>query len=345
MIIGQRSNGKTYACIRKALEYYLQHNTPSAYLRRYATDLNRSELFKLISPHEDYLKKYTKNKYNTFIYKSHCFYLAYIDANGELKYTDDSVFLYCLSLNNWERQKGQDRGKIAYIIYDEFLTRSGYLDDEFSKFCNVISTLIRTRKGSVIYMIGNTVNEYSIYWDEMGITNIRKIKKGDIYLYTYNNDKLTVALEYCHESEQSKNVEYYYAFDNAHLDMIKKGNWETDNYPHLDFKLDKTALQYRFLLCFSGQWVCGDIHQQYNRCFIFYHDCDINKQKIDDSTIIYINKQPASMLEFNTFCISRKLKVTSIISDLMNRNMAYYSSNRVGEVVRNFILNPYKAVK
>lgn len=84
------------------------------------------------------------------------------------------------------------------------------------------------------------------------------MKKGEIRVYTYNNDKLTVAVEYCAESEQAKNVEYYYAFDNPSLDMIKSGDWEVDSYPHWSgsskkFTLDDSTFRFKVLLNYKGK--------------------------------------------------------------------------------------------
>ena len=37
-------------------------------------------------------------------------------------------------------------------------------------FMNVLSTIIRDRENIKIFMLGNTVNKYCPYFDEMGLT-------------------------------------------------------------------------------------------------------------------------------------------------------------------------------
>ncbi|MBQ2401993.1 MAG: phage DNA encapsidation protein, partial [Lachnospiraceae bacterium] len=39
------------------------------------------------------------------------------------------------------------------IVFDEFMTRSGYLNNEFVRFMNLLSTLIRDRENAVVYML------------------------------------------------------------------------------------------------------------------------------------------------------------------------------------------------
>ena len=58
------------------------------------------------------------------------------------------------------------------ILFDEFITRSMYLPDEFVIFTNVLSTIIRDRNNVKIFMCGNTVNKYCPYYKEMGLNNV-----------------------------------------------------------------------------------------------------------------------------------------------------------------------------
>jgi hypothetical protein len=56
------------------------------------------------------------------------------------------------------------------------MTRSGYLGDEFVKFCNLLSSLIRDRKDCVVYMLANSVNKYCPYFEEMGLEDVDKME-------------------------------------------------------------------------------------------------------------------------------------------------------------------------
>jgi len=118
------------------------------------------------------------------------------------------------------------------------MTRSGYLSDEFVKFCNLLSSLIRDRKNVVIYMLANSVNKYCPYFQEMGLQDVDKMKQGEIRVYTYSSSDLTVAVEYCAQVEATKKTgSKYFAFENAQLAMITSGAWEIKNYPRCPYPL------------------------------------------------------------------------------------------------------------
>ena len=46
-------------------------------------------------------------------------------------------------------------------------------------------------------MLGNTVNKYSPYFEEMGLKHVKEQKQGTVDVYKYaGNDKLTVVVDY-----------------------------------------------------------------------------------------------------------------------------------------------------
>jgi len=352
LIIGERSNGKTYSIIRKAIQYYCKHGVPSAYVRRYAEELKPGNLTKLIHPHSELIRKLTKGKYDDYVYRTNAFTFCRYDENGKIVEKDTQPFLYTAALSTWERTKGADRGEIKYFIYDEFLTRDGYLSNEFSKFANCHSSFVRNREGVITYMLANTVNADSVYWEEMGIENVEKMKQGDIYFYEYNNEKLTVAVEYCLHATAKQNVEYYYAFDNPSLEMIKTGSWETDKYPHLEgFSISQENIRYIFYLQYNSKLLKGNIvfDQRNNDYFIFFHKFGNSNYKLKKTDILFTNCPTTNVFHFHKIgeaplIDNEKLtRVLRIIAMCFSNNKLYYSTNAVGEVVRNFILNPYTA--
>lgn len=343
IIIGQRSNGKTYAVIRKCLEEFFKTGKPSAYLRRYAEDLKSNNIKQLLTPHEAYIKKQTKGEYDAIEYRTNEFKLVKMKDGKVIKRSP--VVLYTTALSNWERSKGADRGEVAYIVFDEFMTRAPYLKDEFMTFANVLSSFIRDRKGVIIYMIANTVNKYAPYIDEMGLYQVKDQEQGTIQVYTYNNDALTVAVEYCLEAEATKDVQYYYAFNNSQLDMIRTGMWEEDTYPHLgDFSIHPEDIKLKFLVHFNLQDVVGEVIQRDDALFVYFHPLGNSNYKWSSKDIVYTD-QPTifETWEHSFMCVpssnERITKARTIIYRLIAQNKCFFSSNSVGEIVRNFVVN------
>lgn len=346
LIIGERSNGKTYACIQKVIKDYFKNGRPSAYVRRYKEELASSNMLHLMKPHEELIERLSKGKYNSTDYRTNAFWLTYKDEEGKIVLRSKEPIMYTAALSTWEKQKGQDRGAINYFIFDEFLTRTNYLTNEFNKFANCHSSFVRSREGVITYMIANTVNSFSIYWEELGIHNVEKIKPGEIYFYTYNNNKLTLALEYCLHATSRKSVEYYYAFDNPSLDMIKTGSWEEDKYPHLeDFSVGEDTLKFKFFVNFEQHLIVGEIHEEKNEAFIYFHPFGGSNYKIKEYDLVYTNKPSTHLTclhRFNDHLPTENgNRAIMWIQYLIQHEKLYYSSNSVGEVIRNFMLNPY----
>lgn len=349
MIIGQRSNGKTYDFIKKVVDHWLDTNEPSAYVRRYAEDIQPANLAMLMNPFLSYIEKATKGEYNHVTYRARTFVIDYIDDTGKVIKKHPKPILYTVALNNWERSKGTDRGFVKYICFDEFMTRSSYLSNEFSIFANVLSSYIRDRSGTIIYMIANTVNKYCPYFEEMGLKDIEKQPQGTISLYEYNNKDLTVAVEYCAESTNIQEVKKYYAFDNPHLDMIMTGNWEMDSYPHLDYSVSKESCKFRFYVVFNMNMVIGEIHQDDYDYFLYFHPAGSNPKYPEKTDVVYTNRPTTKAVWMHSFTdvplIESYIPITDLIKHLLRNKKDFYSSNSVGEIVRNFITNPYTTME
>jgi len=327
---------------------YFKNGKPSAYVRRYAEELKGVNLSTLLNPHIKLIKKLSKNKYNDVDFKTGSFWLVYRDQDGKVVERSLLPVLYTAALSTWERGKGADRGEINYFIFDEFLTRSKYLVDEFAKFANCHSSFVRNRTGVVTYMLANTVNTESPYWEEMGLTEIEKLKPGYIQLYEYNNEKLTVAVERALHATSKQNVEAYYAFDNPRLDMIKTGEWEQDSYAHLEkgWSITKENTKAVFFVLFNNTLIRGNIiyDKRENSLFLYFHR-NGNGRMFNERDIVFMNHPTTSIYHYHQFGdrpYSNKCeKLFYTIRWCIASDKVYYSSNSVGEVVRNFILNPY----
>ena len=142
--------------------------------------------------------------------------------------------MFAFALTQMEHDKSTSYPDVTTIIFDEFLSRIGYLKDEFMLFMNVVSTIVRQRNDVTIYMLGNTVNKYCPYFTEMGLTHVDKMEPGTIDVYTYGESKLKVAVEYCKDHNiDGRKSDSYFAFDNPQLQMITNGVWEVALYPHI----------------------------------------------------------------------------------------------------------------
>ena len=99
IIFGERSNGKTYGTLKYCIEEYFAKGDEFAYIRRWDEDLvgkKGESLFNgLIA--NGVIKKASKGKFNTVIYKSRAYYMALIE-DGKIVTQEDTPFAYAFAL-------------------------------------------------------------------------------------------------------------------------------------------------------------------------------------------------------------------------------------------------------
>lgn len=340
VIIGERSNGKTYASLEYGLRRYVEHGEQMAYLRRWKEDYRGKRGSQLFAAHEENgcIKAITNGKYDRVRYYSGKWYLGKWDEDLDKIVSDDEPFCYAFSLSDMEHDKSTAYPKITTIIFDEFLTRTHYFPNEFVLFMNVLSTIIRHRDNVKIFMLGNTVNKYCPYFTEMGLGHVAEMELGKIDIYTYRESNLRVAVERCRPATTSgKASDDYFAFDNPSLQMITGGAWEIDLYPHLPRKYKRSDVVFTYYIDFADQLLQCEI--------ICLSDCDftyIHRKttpiKDEDNAVVFSNEYDPRPNHFRNI----RKPTTDIEKRLANyfrKEKVFYQDNEVGEVVRNYLMH------
>lgn len=350
LIIGERSNGKTYGTITYCLEEYFKNGSEFAYIRRWDEDLVGKKGESLFNAHikNGVIRKLSKGKWNHVVYKSRAYYFAFVDDEGVMT-TDVRPFAYAFALTQGEHYKSNSYPDIRNIIFDEFLTRGMYLPDEFVIYQNVLSTIIRQRDDVKIFMLGNTVNKYCPYFKEMGLNRIQNQKAGTIDVYEYGNTGLRVAVEYCSMNATEKKSNVYFAFNNPRLEMIKTGAWEIDIYPHYPRDIYSGInplldIKYTFFIQFEGNTLqCEIIYKKVDKddnpkpCYFLFIHQKTTPIKEDKKTLIY--SQDSNPLP------NYRRKITKATSNLERKiqqffakDKVFYSDNETGEIMRNYLI-------
>lgn len=337
IIIGERSNGKTYASLKYGVEQYFKHGSQIAILRRWQTDIkgNRaSEVFKALVANDEVFK-ISKGVYQGIKYYGGKFYLCNYDDSGKSIYNDNDVIAYSFSLSDTEHNKGDSYPDIKTIIFDEFLTRQVYLPDEFVLFMNTISTIVRNRTDVKIFMLGNTVNKYAPYFDEMGLKNVKEQTQGTIDIYKYGNTKLKVAVEYCKSMGKSKENSFYFAFDNPKLEMIKTGAWELDIFPHCPIKYKPKNVIFTYFIEYGGSRFQCEIVNKDNNVFTFIHEKTTPLQNEKRDLVYSLDYN--SKINYNRNILLGHNEITNKIKNFFVLDKVYYQDNNVGNTIANYL--------
>lgn len=344
VIFGERSNGKSFSVLELILQRYVEsgYKDEGAILRRMLEDFRGKRGARTFENlvNEGRVKDITKGKFSKIVYKSSMWFLANFDETLNSDVLDKKPFCYAFSLASMEHDKSASFPNVTTILFDEFISRNGYLEDEFVLFTNTLSTIIRLRENVEIYMCGNSINPYNPYFGEMGLTRAKRMKPGDIDIYSYGNSKLRVAVEFADGIGKNKKSNVYFAFDNPKLNMITgEGNtWEIGIYPHLPYKYKFEDILFIYYIKFEGETLqCEIIRDDEHKCVYTYIHKKTTPIRKEQETVIY-------SLEFNPSPKYRRrinMPVTKLEEKIVwffKLDKVFYQDNMIGEIVRNYLM-------
>lgn len=338
MVIGERSNGKTFSSLDYMIENYLERGKQSAYIRRYREDLRgkRGETLFSNIVQSGRLRELSNGEYDAIKYQAGQWFLGTYDKSLGKIVTEEEPFCYGFALSETEHDKSTGYPNVDFIVFDEFMTRQYYLPNEFVLFMNCLSTIIRQRDDVRVVMLANTVNKYCPYFKEMGLVHVPEMEQGKIDVYKYGSTGLTIAVERCKRPKQGmKKSDMYFAFDNPQLQMITTGAWEIALYPHLPLKYDKSDILFTYFISFNQNLLQCEIIQKDDSLFTYIHRKSTPIQNENEDIIFTDEFDPRP----NYFRNIRKPsnRYTKEIARQFMEDKIFYQDNEVGEVVRNYL--------
>lgn len=351
LVFGERSNGKTYQVLCYGLKKYFSGKGTMAIIRRWDDDFKKGARTTFASLEcngegKNIVKELSNGQWDHVKYWRGEWYMArwdeYEDSKGELKEIEtkeDLPFCTSFAINIDERYKSGSYPTVTTVLFDEFLTRGVYVQDEFVKFSGILSTIIRARDDVEIFMCANTVSKYSPYFYEMGLSHVKTQKQGTIDVYTYTDERLKVAVEYASPaSEKGKPSDVYFAFDNPRLKMITKGAWEFDLYPHWPEEVEylEKNIKFTYFIRFDGELLQADIHQYKKLIFTYIHR-KTSPLKDPDKDFIYSPEDDDLRPNWRKNIFKPEFPFEKKILWLFSTSKICYQDNTIGEIVRSFL--------
>jgi len=337
VIFGERSNGKTYALLTEVLKQFVANKSQFAYVRRWKEDITNRRASSVFSGlvNDGSVEKLTGGEYTGVYYWNGKFYLCTYDEKGKAIYSDADCLGYTFALSEAEHNKSNSYPRVGLIMFDEFLSKSLYLQDEFVLFMNTVSTIVRLRTDVQIYMLGNTVNKYCPYFQEMGLTHIAGMEQGTIDVYNYGKSGLSVAVEYCATQSSNKKNNFYFAFNNPKLNMITGGAWELNIYPHIPMKYKPKNILFTYFIIFNDSVYQCEIVGINDTYFTFIH-IKTTPLKDDTKDLIYtLDFNPA--LNYNRNIYKPTGKLQEKVLWFYKTDRVFYQNNEVGDAISNYL--------
>lgn len=192
VIVGMRSNGKTYSVLKKCLQDYKYENKKFVYVRRLQESITNKFIGELLQPFlvNDFVKipliKELWGEGYTIKYRIGQFEL--IDENDKDKKPE--VIGYTAAINTVGTQKGRTFDHVYNIVFDEFLPLKSEKEvkEEFDAWEQLQSTIYRTHGNeTTLWLLGNTVTKYSPFFAPYGINTFQMNEQGKIYTIELDN--------------------------------------------------------------------------------------------------------------------------------------------------------------
>ena len=264
LIIGRRSNGKSYAVKYLMLweayngcdylewirtkEMVPKDRYQMAYIRRYNTDIKTKSVEAYFSDMP--ISEITHGEYNTVVFYRKEIFFANVD--DDLKVERGKKIGNAFDLAGCQHYKSLSYPFIGNLVYEEFLPEDGhYLPNEVGDLVSIMSTILRLDFGR-IFMVANTVYPDSPFFNEWQLTNIDRQKPGTIDIYNQetgvldeDGDEITVkvAVEFVGDDVAPKTNMFF--GNSARITMASE--WSCNQYPHLIGKLNDYRCVYKVL--------------------------------------------------------------------------------------------------
>lgn len=332
LLLGERSNGKSYAVKHHCIHQFFDLGYKFIYLRRLTVE-NKNYMVEAYFNDVD-INKISKGKYTNITVFRGGIFLGHDDENG--KPIRDVQCGMVMSLSVSMHYKSMSLLEYKNIIFEEFVTNDLYLPDECNMLQQLVSTIARRNKISV-WCIGNTISRLCPYFNEWQLFNIPKQKQGTIEIYQMNTNQrnedgepviIKIAVELCENSGNNSKM-----FFGAIAKSITNGTWEADEQPHIPFPYEECEKLYDVTVIKHNMFYVMEVLRKEESMFIFVHPSNrIRSKRIIDP--IY---QP------DMFTTDKLIELTSgdkIMRLLIKWNKICYSDNLTGTEFATNVL-PY----
>lgn len=350
--LSDRSRGKTTEVLLLGMIMHKHYETIIHYIRQDEKTITPYSLRDLFATITDcgYIEKITEGEYNGVYYYGHKWYYAVYDENGKRVATAPEHFMICMHLAESDRRKSSyncPRGDL--IIFDEFIQLAGYGYSDFVRFSDLVSTIFRKRLCGCIYLLSNTIDITSPWFDEFCVRDdINTMEQGESRLIESPlGTKMFVEILRADTSEQSVQVnKRYFGFPNPKLSSITgKGTWATETYQHIPPAVEIDPI--------SGERTDKerDVTVIYNKLFLRQSGKLLKLQLIRDERGVCVYVMPATKTYPDSyilthgditspqeiFAFGRRGSLIEGFWKLYKENKWYYATNSDGALVSAYV--------
>lgn len=331
LLLGERSNGKSYAVKHHCINDYLQNNSKFIYLRRYTVETKNNMVEAYFNDVD--VKKVTKGKYEVIsVYRSSIYFGHYNEKNQLIRDVEIGMVM-ALSIST--HYKSMSLLEYKNIIFEEFITTSVYLPNETSMLQQLVSTIAR-RNRIKVFLIGNTISRLCPYFNEWQLFNIPNQKQGTIEVYHMTTSQknedgtdvvVNIAVEICENSGNNSKM-----FFGTASHSIVNGSWESDEQPHIPYPFEECQLLYELAIKHHNMSYSCNVMKHESELFLYIYPIT---KKIKCTRVIQDGYDVSMFYTTKLIALTRGDKV---VQTLIKMGKICYSDNLTGTEFTNNIL-------
>lgn len=356
-ILGGRANGKTYSILNNAIEDAISGKGMFAYVRRYDEYIRERNMQELFGPQP--IEELTNGEWNKIKYWRGFFYLEKWEPNEETGIMERVLknpepIGVAMAVNTWEGNKGQDigaaHGGFKHIIYDEAITGQNYLIDEFQKFKNLVSSLVRdrTEQDTKIWFVANPLSKWCPFFPELGIDKNMIKEPGHRYEIHYPDTDMTTIFEYIGDIrgfvDTDPVYDTFFAFPNSRgkSKSITEGFWELEDSVHLPSQVYKNSRKIKECFMYFGEtWLrCEFMRYDLNGCY--YMNWSPSREPRPGEYYFILNAIPD---KYAIIGVRTGHPYAELINKIYKTGQVYYSDNSTADLFHGFIKEANKIVR
>lgn len=326
ILYGERSNGKSYQLKHKrAVIKYLETGKRFILLRRFREEITSTGIEQYFQDVD--VERLTKGKYDCIIQYRKQIYLAKYDIE-KMKAIRGEKIGYAMALSTEQNFAGGSFLDVEDIIYEEFMSRSRYLNSEPTKLMNLYATVDRKRGTTKLWLVGNSISRVCPYIYEWGLHEIiSKQKQGTIEtkeIESSGDDTVKLAVEFCESTGVSSHTIGW------SKEMMSDGSWQSSPQPHLPKSKKMYDVMYRIGFMYQNFKFIGEFLQDKENkdiCwFIYPTEKDFNNKLVRFTDII----SPSIYYQRNIYDITIKNDNLQKLLNTFREDKIFYATDLVG---------------
>lgn len=352
-ILSERSAGKTTNILLLGMVFNKIYGTQLCYIRQKRDMVSPSKsmtMFDTIIKYDNgkYIRMLTDGEYNNIKYHWKKYYFTKTDEKGNIEKQDKTPFMYAMSVDDNFNYKSSFNNPLAdFVVFDEFIGKT-YAQNECVDFMDLVKTIIRDRRGSLIFMLANTINVNSTYFKEFEISRqVKKMRLGTWNIFTTPlGTKIYVEIAKNEKAKPKKKISnmLYFGFRNPKLVSITgegEDAWAFNQVPHIvkfidGEKIEKRLIEDRVYIELANEML--QLEFKYANELGPMIEVHPATYKRDEENCIIFTENDAFNDAYNKFSrLKMGSRIYSIIMRMYKYNKIYFSDNETGAMFYDYI--------